>query len=115
MIPSEHEEQVEFIQWCDRNNVTVFAIPNGSHKSKAAANKFKAEGLRSGVPDLMIPIAKNGYNGLFIEMKRIKNSATSENQKEWILLLRDLGYKAEVAKGADMATEIAEEYLKHKI
>ena len=112
LLPLEHDEQVTFIQWCDSHKVLVFAIPNGSNKSKVAQGRFKAEGLRAGIPDLMIPIARKPYNGLFIEMKRRAKSSTSKAQKEWIIVLKQQGYSAEIAKGCDEAIRITEEYLK---
>ena len=112
MNPLEHDEQVAFIQWCDYKHIKVFAIPNGSNKSKAAQRKFKAEGLRAGIPDLFIPIVSKKYAGLFVEMKRKKGSVTSDIQKWWIELLNIQGYKAEIAKGCDEAIRITEEYLK---
>ena len=46
------------------------------------ASKLKAEGVLSGVPDLHIPIAKKGYNGLYIELnKNGKAGKVSDNQK----------------------------------
>lgn len=96
----------------------MFAIPNGTflngNKLQRAKqmNRLKAEGLKVGVPDTFIPIASNGYHGLFIEMKRKKGSATSAEQKAWIISLNAQGYKAVICKGADEAIRVLEEYLK---
>ena len=101
---SEHQEQVEVIKYCDKHKILVFAIPNGSNKSKTAAAMFKAEGLRAGVPDLFFPIPNKYYNGLFIEMKQrarklksgkmsICHTKISENQKVWMQELRQKNYE----------------------
>ena len=114
VVPSEHEEQVKVIEWCDAHPVAkhIFAIPNGSHKSPFRANKFKAEGLRSGVPDLFLPGALGGCAGLFIEMKRQPKAGgtTSETQRAWANFLQK-EYACYVARGAEQAIAIIEKYL----
>ena len=111
--PTEHEEQVKVIAWCDLHPLAgmIFAIPNGSHKSLAAAAKFKREGLRSGVPDLFLPVPRGVFHGLFIEMKRVKGSVTSEAQQDWIEFLHSQDYAAFVCKGADEAIAVIKAYL----
>lgn len=47
----------------------MFAIPNGGHRHKATAGRLKAEGVRAGVPDLCLPVPRNGYGALYIELK----------------------------------------------
>ena len=119
-IPTEHDEQVTVIQYCDVKKITVFAVPNGAHlsggiKSRARQmNSLKAEGLRSGILDLMIPIASNGYHGMFIEMKRQEGGKVSEEQKAWIKLLNENGYRAVVCKGAKAAISEIEIYMEEK-
>ncbi len=70
----------------------AFAIPNGGHRNKITAGRMKAEGVRSGVPDIFLPVARAGYHGLFIEMK-VGNGRTSVAQDEWIkkLVLQKYG------------------------
>lgn len=99
-IPTEHEEQREFVRWF-RNTwpgVRIFAIPNGGARSRATAGRLKAEGVSSGVPDLFIPAWR-----LWIEMKRSKGGSLSPDQKDWIKYLQSVGYWAIVCKGADDA------------
>ena len=40
-------------------------------------------GVKSGVPDLMLPIPKGGYHGLFIELKKEVGGITSKEQIDW--------------------------------
>lgn len=115
IIPTEHEDQCAVIQRFDlkykEHRGRLFAIPNGSYKSRAAASSFKKEGLRAGVPDLMLPVAKQGYHGLFIEMKRLKGSVTSKEQKDWHEYLSGQGYLCVVCKGAQSAIDIIDDYM----
>ncbi|MCT7911667.1 VRR-NUC domain-containing protein [Arcobacter lacus] len=114
IIPTEHQEQSLVIQYCNLRKIPIFHIPNGSYKSLTARIKAKKEGLVSGIPDLMIPVANKDYHGLFIEMKRVKNSKVSVQQKQWIDLLNNQGYKAIVCYGSSAAIKEIEEYIKEK-
>lgn len=107
-IPSEHVEQRNFVQWFRQNYnpVRIFAIPNGGKRSKKVAMELKAEGVSAGVPDLFIP-----EWGLWIEMKRTKNSSTSTDQKDWLEYLSSIGYVARVCKGCDAAKKAVIEFL----
>ena len=89
----------------------LFHIPNGGSRGKAEAARFKAEGVKAGVPDLFLPVARGPYHGLFIEMKRQKGGKVSDAQKEWIAALIDQGYLAVVCYGWKDAAELIEDYL----
>ena len=112
IIPTEHDEQNIVIKYCELKKIPVFHIPNGSYKSFTARVKSKQEGLKPGVPDLMIPIAKSIYHGLFIEMKRLKGGNVSEHQKQWIELLNKQGYRAIICYGSSEAIKEIESYCK---
>ena len=110
-IPLEHAEQVEVIKHCDDKNIPIFSIPNGANKSMGQRMKFKAEGLRSGVPDTFIPVPRGIWHGLFIELKRLKGSKHDDNQKQWCELLTKQGYKVVIAYGHREAIGYIEAYL----
>lgn len=122
---SEHAEQVDVIAWAALMTPAypelglLFAIPNFSGRLgkvppvaalRQAAN-LKREGRKKGVPDLMLPVARHGKHGLFIEMKRTKGGASSAEQRAWIAALTEQGYKAVVCKGAEAAITTLREYL----
>ena len=98
--PSESQEQKQLIQWCRTRPELqfLFHIPNESVGGQGWLVRNRQMGVKSGVPDLMLPIPSQGYHGLFLEMKN-KTGRLSMEQKKWIAALRDLGYKAEVAYG----------------
>jgi hypothetical protein len=50
----------------------LYSIPNGGLRDKITASNLKAEGAKSGVPDIHFPVSRHGYLSLYIEMKRIK-------------------------------------------
>ncbi|MBU0992383.1 MAG: VRR-NUC domain-containing protein, partial [Proteobacteria bacterium] len=73
--------------------------------------KLKMEGVKKGVPDLCLPVAKKPYNGLYIEMKRRTGGNVSVDQKKWLQRLNKAGYLAVVAHGCDEAWEVLMNYL----
>jgi hypothetical protein len=113
---SEAQEQIVVMKWAELQSNKypelnlLFHIPNGSYKSKAQAGLFKAMGLKSGVPDLFLPFASNGFHGLFIEMKTTKGRA-SESQEWWIMELQKQGYLVKLARGCEQAIEMLKCYL----
>ena len=116
MKNEEHHHQVAVFDWLDlisRDLPQVggaFAIPNGGHRHKVVALKLQREGVKPGVPDQFLPIARSGYHGLFIELKASKGRLT-HTQKVWLSFLNSQGYRAEVAHGAEENIEIYKNYL----
>lgn len=115
-VPTEHEEQKAVIKWFDLQHAEhrgrLLAIPNGGERNVVVAAKLKAEGVRKGVPDLLLPVARNGFHGLWIELKRTKGSGLSAEQSQWIEYLTGQGYMAVICKGADAARETISGYLR---
>jgi hypothetical protein len=87
----------------------LFAIANGGargddQRSKAIrGGQLKAEGVKKGVPDVMLPAPwiDRRYCGLLIEMKRPKAEGQSQGkasaeQSDWIGYLRSVGYAVSV-------------------
>lgn len=64
---SEHDEQAAFVEWLEVNGYKFSAIPNATWTSFSQANKNKVEGVRAGLPDILV-LVKNHL--VWIEMKR---------------------------------------------
>lgn len=119
----EHQEQAALFSWAATQNKypyldLMFAVPNGANKSFTARGKFKAEGLKPGVPDIFLPVARGVYHGLFIEMKpkpnkilKIAKRAPQEAQKRYIEALNQQGYLAVLCYGWEVAVEEIERYM----
>ncbi len=88
-----------------------FAIPNGGDRHVVVGAKMKAEGVRAGVPDLMLAVPRGGYHGLFIELKRQRGGRVSNTQQTIMDGLRAHGYRCEVCKGWIAARAVIEDYL----
>ena len=116
MKDSEHKMQVRVFRWAKvmEQNYSelslLFAIPNGGLRNKIVASKMKAEGVKSGVSDIFLSVARGGFHGLYIEMKMPKGKI-SDNQREFINKVKKQGYKAEICYSSDDAISIIEEYV----
>jgi len=118
----ERDEQIALFHWAKLYKTHwgepldnyMFAIPNGGTRNIREAVSLKAQGVKAGVPDIFIAIPVGLYNGMFIELKRIKNWSLSVKQSKWIERLKEVGYKCVVANGFDRATEMIKEYLENK-
>ena len=121
---TEHAHQVALFMWAASPDVSarfpelklMFAIPNGGERNKIVASRLKAEGVKSGVPDVFLPVQRHGIAGLFIEMKRPKSEGmakgrASDTQSEWATKLRAEGYGACVCEGWDKARDVIILYL----
>jgi hypothetical protein len=109
--PSEHSEQVGFINWfrVQYPNVLIFAIPNGEKRAITVAKRLKAEGVVRGIPDLFIP----QWN-LWVEMKRKTGGRLSTEQKSMINYLQNIGYTIIVGIGAGDASRQVLEFVRLK-
>ena len=88
----------------------MFHIPNGGKRNKYEAANLKRQGVKAGVPDICLPVSREGYHGLYIELKYGKNTKT-ENQSKWALRLSEQGYKCITAYGWQAASEEITKYL----
>lgn len=110
---SEDAEQEAVVEYCELLHIPIVHIPNEGKRSLSYAARMKRMGLRSGFPDLLVPLARGGYHGLFIEMKYGKNKTTKE-QKEWLERLSAEGYACAVCYNAAEAIKTIESYNRRK-
>lgn len=124
-IPTEHDEAVALMRLVHLHEPQhpilhrLFHVPNGGLRSKASAGKLKAEGVRSGVPDYILPC--RGYSkdqgqfhsfiGLAVELKRRKGGAVSDAQKDWVEFLSNAGWKVAVCSGHESAWAVICEFI----
>ena len=120
-VPTESVEQQCLFRWAKLQMGKypeldmMYHVPNEGKRSIYTGAKMRAEGLRKGVPDVVLPVAKGGYHGLYIEMKRLKGSTTTTDQKEWIKKLNAYGYYACICKGWEVAKDVILQYLNEKL
>src|SRR5262252_6718596 len=117
-VPTEAEERrlvIRFArQWALRYPELdgLIAIHQELKFARAAAtNSFTfyrsllEQGYRPGIPDLVLPVAHWTFHGLWIELKRVRGSSVSREQRWWHEKLRGFGHLVVVAKGARPAIE----------
>lgn len=120
----EHETQARCVKWF-RNEWSeysgvFFAVPNGGaigqSKSKAehakAGAKRRDEGVLAGVSDLLLLVARKGFHGLCIEMKREDSKSRQvESQKVFERNVTSQGYKYVVIRSEEDFKREVSEYL----
>jgi hypothetical protein len=104
--------QIACVTWfkCQFPNVTIFHPKNGGSFNAIEGAKFKKMGVLPGVPDLFIMRAKNGFNGMFIELKVDKNTQT-DSQKEFERKALMEGFTYLVVRSVDEFMQICNDYL----
>lgn len=85
MRGAEDQLQISCVTWFDYQYHSIswalFHVPNGGTRNSIEAAKFKAMGVRSGVPDLLLLIPRGGYHYLAMELKCGKNRQTESQRK----------------------------------
>lgn len=113
---TETEEQQALIEWRDYSLgkypelQLLYAIPNGGDRHPGTAARLKREGVLKGIPDLMLPVARGLFHGLYIEMKT-ETGKPSKEQKEIIPLLQEQRYCVIVCHGCQAAIDTLIWYL----
>lgn len=114
--PTEHQEQAALFKWAALRQAAIpalrlmHAIPNGGHRHKAVAARLKREGVKAGIPDISLPVARGGFHGLYIEMKT-KGGRVQPEQKQWRRDLIDEGYRHAICWSWEEAVREITEYL----
>ncbi len=124
---TEEQEQRTLVEWArlSRRRLPalqlLFHVPNGGLRHPVTAQKMKLLGVQSGIPDLILPVPRKGFHGLFLEMKRevhrptgkrtVTKGKLSDSQLWWIDNLRLQGYRVEVCYGFEEAKSVLEDYL----
>ena len=117
LTPKESEEQRMLMEWAEWGKGSrpelelLFHIPNGGARNPIEARHLKEQGVKAGVPDLFLPVARGGYHGLFIELKRKRGGKVSDEQASWIVQLNQKGYLAVVCAGWEEAARMILKYL----
>lgn len=107
---TEEQEQILFCDWLDLMQIPYFHVPNGGYRTASEGARLKRMGTKPGVPDICIPRARSGYNGAYVEMKRI-GGVVSKVQREWLDRLKFEGYYARAAYGGAEAISIIKTYI----
>jgi hypothetical protein len=116
---SETQEQNEVIAFCQGlgGNLypclrKIFHVPNGGKRTKIEASILNGMGVRAGMPDLLLPVARRGYIGLAIELKAYgKANDYTKVQRDRLIELADEGWLAVLSEGAAPAVDLLRWYV----
>jgi len=89
----------------------AFHVPNGGARDKRVARKLVGHGVRRGVADVLLDVARGGYHGLRIELKRPGEHRVSDEQNWWLAAWNEEGYRAVVCVGWEAARAEIVTYL----
>ena len=87
-----------------------FVFQGNATQRAITGRRMKDMGYLVGTPDLFIPVARNGYNGLFIELKTGKNRLTKEQKTVSDFLMYE-GFDFAVCYSVDGFIQILDRYL----
>ena len=115
MRQEEHRIQCAIVKWFyyaypAYRGGCLFDVPNGGHRNIQTARNLKAEGVTSGVSDLLLLVPKREYHGLCVEVKT-PVGRQSENQKNWQRIIEAQGYRYEIVRSLDEFAELVRWYL----
>jgi len=116
MKKTEEEEQIALFEYASYQREPewkmMFATQNGEYRKLKTGVRLKRTGLKPGIPDIMLPVGRGMYQGLFVEMKS-ERGTVQKNQKVWHDTLRAQGYAVEVCRGCESAVQVIKEYLNY--
>jgi len=117
-LPETTEPSIPELKW-------LHHIPNGGSRGNNAksrqirGSRLKAEGVRSGVSDVCLPVRRGGCSGLYIEMKRPhekpkregSKGGVSDEQREFGLFVQSQGFGFVVCYSWLEARDVIIQYL----
>lgn len=117
----ETQHQINVIKWSQQLHIRarwpelalLFHIKNETTEGAQRVAVDRAMGVKKGVPDLFLPVARGQYHGLFIELKN-ETGRVNDAQEWWGERLTENGYFWEVCHGWESATRVLEWYLSLK-
>lgn len=119
---SEDSQQLALMCWCALN-ISIYPelkwlhhSPNGGARSKSEGARFKAMGVKSGFPDLVLLVKRGNWSGLLVELKipkhkTSKNGGASDSQVMWGEYLLNAGYGFKLCHGWEDARDTLVSYL----
>lgn len=115
---AEGEEQTQLIKLFRAQfpavGLLLIHVPNGGSRKNAFEGwRLKEQGVRAGVSDLFLPVARGGFFGLWIEFKAAppNDAAVSDSQEAWVNEMQVQGYAAHICRGVNAALRVLTDYM----
>lgn len=115
-VSDESGHQEAIFSWCDYNRnrypelELLYHVPNGGKRDAATARALKRQGVKAGISDLVLPVARSGYHGLYVELKA-PGGKLEQSQIDFIQAVEAQGYFARVCVGWQAAVQTLSAYL----
>ena len=117
-MATETQHQIALLKWSRQPKIRtawpelklLYHIKNETKEGAAQVAVDRAMGVKKGVPDLCLPVARWKYHALYIEMKNEKGRTRPE-QEWWLDALKEEGAMTCVCKGWQAAVQALEWYL----
>jgi len=87
----------------------VMHFPNEGKRTPSFGRLMKEMGMRAGVSDLFISMARHGYHGAWIELKT-KQGVVSPAQVEFLEDMRQQGYYTVICRSIEDGIKVIERY-----
>lgn len=112
---SETQIQQSCVSWFRRQypqlQNLLFAVPNGEKRDVVHASRMKAEGMVSGVSDLILLRPNDPFHGLLIEMKTPTGKQSAE-QQQFMEQAQAWNYKYVICRSIEEFMKEVNNYLK---
>lgn len=118
-VTDESGHQEAIFAWCDYNKnrypdlKLLYHVPNGGKRDAATARALKRQGVKAGVPDLVLPVPQCGFHGLYIELKA-PGGKLEQSQIDYLQAVEQRGYLALVCVGWQAAVQALSEYMERR-
>lgn len=117
-LSTEDGHQYALMLWAAQESIRarwpelsrLYHIENERQCSPQQAARRKRMGVKSGVPDLCLPVARGRYHGMYIELK-MPTGRVSPEQRWWLGNLNADGYCALPCYGWEQARDVLIWYL----
>ena len=123
LVPLEKHDQANLFNWAEYQTFNypeldlMYAIPNaggytgGFKKNKGRVIQMRKQGVKKGVPDIHLPVARGYWHSLYLELKRGDDDKLKPDQEVWATKLREAGNYVALASGFVNACDIIVGYL----
>lgn len=113
----ETERQGAYVEWTKLYKVDgrflfdrVIHCPSEGKRGPQAQRDAKTLGLKKGVLDILLAMARGQYIGLWLEFKSDEGKATAD-QEEFAKIMEEEGYMVRLVRKPEDAIRITMEYL----
>ena len=85
-VPTEADEQIALFEWAALQSgrfpelALLYHVPNGGSRNKIEAARLRAQGVKSGVPDLCLPVARGGNSGFISSLNGNAAGGSAKNR-----------------------------------